>query len=147
MKNVQQGLKLAKDGNVAIHVNEGILNAAFKADRNLDQRVSIVEKYPMIWDNIILRKNSPLRPMFHDLTTRLREDGVIWRFKFKWEGPGFPENKESDAMVRGQTPFACKELTKSFSHETFSGTVIGAYASRQCDYFIFYVSLLFNLRF
>lgn len=115
MRNVQHGLELAREGKVVIHVNEGILKGAFKADPNLEQRVSIVERHPTRWDNIILKKNSPLRPIFSYLTMRLREDGVIRRLKFKWEGPGIPANPESDAMVSlatsNPTPFAiCHRL-------------------------------------
>ena len=99
MRNVQHGLKLAREQNVALHVNEGILKGAFKADPNLEQKLSVVERYPVRWDNIILRKNSPLRQMFSHLTTRLREDGVISRLKVKWEGSGGSANMESDAMV------------------------------------------------
>ena len=116
MRNVQHGLELAREGKVVIHVNEGILKGAFKADPNLEQRVSMeVERHPTRWDNIILKKNSPLRPIFSYLTMRLREDGVIRRLKFKWEGPGIPANPESDAMVSlatsNPTPFAiCHRL-------------------------------------
>ena len=44
MRNVQHGLKLAREENVALHVNEGILKGALKADPNLEQQLCVVER-------------------------------------------------------------------------------------------------------
>ena len=87
---------------VVIHINRGILTAAFKDDPSLSQRVILFGGGEAVtWSNVILSKRSPLTPVLRAGVTRLSEAGVLTRLQYDWEGRGVPNSDEMGKEVRG----------------------------------------------
>ncbi len=99
VSTAEDGLRRMRGGDSALHINEGILRAAFKLNPDLHQEVSVISRYPMLWQSVIFPKDSPLVPIFERATTLLREGGAIKRLQFDWEGRNLPTKSDSDVTV------------------------------------------------
>jgi hypothetical protein len=99
-KSAAEGLKLMKDENVVVHINEGILKAEFHFDPGIIQSIAVIERHPLTWACVIFPKNSPLAPLFNQATKLLREGGVVQRLQADWEGKEIPKAGGAEVTVR-----------------------------------------------
>lgn len=113
---IEQGLRNIKDSYTVIHINYGILTAAFAKYPDIKMKIETFGRIPNAWDCIALAKHSPLKLYLGTLIAELREDGIIQQLRSLWEGRGIPANPSDPAEVLtlGQTLVAYLIITVAF---------------------------------